>query len=117
MLQQEKAGDYVLATGETHTVREFVVEAFANLGIDLRFEGTGVHEKGYDAKTGKLYVDVNPEFYRPAEVEFLWGDASRAEKELGWRRETDFKALVAMMMDADMKLIAGMNCEEYRNRG
>ena len=116
MLQQEKAGDYVLATGETHTVREFVVEAFANLGIDLRFEGTGVHEKGYDAKTGKLYVDVNPEFYRPAEVEFLWGDASRAEKELGWRRETDFKALVAMMMDADMKLIAGMNCEEYRNR-
>ncbi len=116
MLQQEKAGDYVLATGETHTVREFVVEAFANLGIDLRFEGTGVHEKGYDSKTGKLYVDVNPEFYRPAEVEFLWGDATKAEKELGWKRETDFKALVAMMMDADMKLIAGMDCQEYRTR-
>ena len=114
MLQQEKPGDYVLATGETHTVREFVVEAFANLGITIRFEGTGVDEKGYDTKTGRLLVDVNPEFYRPAEVEFLWGDASKAERELGWKRQTGFKELVAMMMDADMKNITGMDCAGYR---
>ena len=116
MLQQDKAGDYVLATGETHTVREFVEEAFKNLGINIRWEGTGINEKGYDAKTGKLLVDVNPEFYRPAEVEFLWGDAAKAEKELGWKRDTDFAQLVTMMMDADMKAIAGVSCEEFRNR-
>lgn len=114
MLQQEKPGDYVLATGETHTVREFVVEAFANLGITIRFEGIGVDEKGYDTKTGRLLVDVNPEFYRPAEVEFLWGDASKAERELGWKRQTGFKELVSMMMDADMKNITGMDCAGYR---
>lgn len=114
MLQQDHAGDYVLATGETHTVREFLVEAFKNLGITLRFEGEGVDEKGYDAKTGKLLVDVNPAFYRPAEVEFLWGDAAKAKKELGWERETDFKGLAAMMMDADLKQIMGIGCEEYR---
>lgn len=114
MLQQDHAGDYVLATGETHTVREFLVEAFQNLGITIRFEGQGVEEKGYDAKTGRLLVDVNPAFYRPAEVEFLWGDAAKAKKELGWERQTDFKELVAMMMDADLKQIMGMSCEEYR---
>lgn len=113
MLQQDKCGDYVLSTNETHTVREFVEEAFANLGITIRWEGEGVNEKGYDAETGRLYVDVNPEFYRPAEVEFLWGNCAKAEKELGWKRKVDFKQLVKMMMDADMKEIAGMSCEEY----
>ena len=113
MLQQDKCGDYVLATNETHTVREFVEEAFANLGITIRWEGEGVNEKGYDAGTGRLYVDVNPEFYRPAEVEFLWGNCAKAEKELGWKRKVDFKQLVKMMMDADMKEIAGMSCDEY----
>lgn len=116
MLQQEKPDDYVLATGETHTVREFVQEAFAQVGIKLRFEGNGINEKGYDVQTGKLLVDVNPEFYRPSEVEFLWGNPSKAESELGWRRETDFKKLVAMMMDGDMRTITGMSCEEYKNR-
>lgn len=114
ILQQDKPQDYVLATNETHTVRQFVEEAFGHLGITIRWEGTGVDEKGYDAKTGRLLVDVNPEFYRPAEVEFLWGDSTKAEKELGWKRKTDFKGLVEMMMDADMKSIAGMSCEEYR---
>ena len=108
------AGDYVLATNETHTVREFVEAAFEELGITVRWEGSGVNEKGYDAQTGKLLVDVNPEFYRPAEVEFLWGNSAKAEKELGWKRNVDFKGLVAMMMDADMKEIAGMSCEEYK---
>lgn len=114
MLQQDKCGDYVLATNETHTVREFVEEAFAELGINIRWEGTGVDEKGYDAATGKVMVDVNPEFYRPAEVEFLWGNSAKAEKELGWKREADFKKLVAMMMDADLKEIAGISCKEYK---
>ena len=116
MLQQDKPGDYVLATNETHTVREFVEEAFKQVGINIRWEGTGAEEKGYDAETGKLLVDVNPEFYRPAEVEFLWGDCTKAEKELGWKRDIDFKALVAMMMDSDMKEIAGAGCEEFKNR-
>ena len=88
--------------------------AFAELGIKIRWEGTGVNEKGYDAKSGKLLVDVNPEFYRPAEVEFLWGDCTKAEKELGWKRDIDFKKLVAMMMDADLQEIAGISCADYK---
>ena len=115
MLQQDKADDFVLATNETHTVREFVEEAFKTIGITIRWEGTGVDEKGYDAETGRLLVDVNPEFYRPAEVEFLWGDCTKAEKTLGWKRDVDFKGLVYMMMDSDMKTIVGKGCEEFKN--
>ncbi len=115
MLQQNAPGDYVLATNETHTVRQFVESAFAELGISIRWEGHGVGEKGYDAETGKLLVDVNPEFYRPAEVEFLWGNAAKAEKELGWKRKVDFKGLVSMMMDADLREVTGMSCVQYRN--
>lgn len=115
MLQQDQPGDYVLATNETHTVREFVEVAFAQTGIQIRWEGTGAEEKGYDAQTGKLLVDVNPEFYRPAEVEFLWGNCEKAERELNWKRRVDFKGLVSMMMDADMQEIAGMSCEEYKS--
>lgn len=103
MLQQDAPGDYVLATNETHTVREFVQIAFAKAGVELRFEGTGVDEKAYDVKTGKLMVDVNPEFFRPAEVEFLWGDCSKAEKVLGWKRDVSFDGLVEMMVDSDLK--------------
>ncbi|MEG1848845.1 MAG: GDP-mannose 4,6-dehydratase, partial [Lachnospiraceae bacterium] len=86
------------------------------VGITVRWEGNGVHEKGYDSKTGNLLVDVNPEFYRPAEVEFLWGNAAKAEKNLGWKRKVDFKKLVAMMMDADLKEIAGMGTTEYKKK-
>ena len=114
MLQQDKPGDFVLATNETHTVREFVDNAFGELGIGIDWKGEGADEKGYDAETGKLLVDVNPEFYRPSEVEFLWGNCAKAEKTLGWERKTDFKSLVSMMMESDMKNIAGMSCEEYR---
>ncbi|MCM1233724.1 MAG: GDP-mannose 4,6-dehydratase, partial [Ruminococcus flavefaciens] len=74
-----------------------------------------VNEKGYDTASGKLLVDVNPEFYRPAEVEFLWGNCEKAERELGWKREIDFKKLVAMMMDADLQAIAGMSCAAYQS--
>ena len=114
MLQQEKPDDYVLSTNETHTVREFVEAAFEEVGIQIRWEGEGVNEKGYDAANGRLLVDVNPQFYRPAEVEFLWGNCEKAEKTLGWKRDVDFRHLVSMMMDSDMRKIAGMGSEEYK---
>jgi len=116
ILQHDVPGDFVLATNETHTVRQFVEASCEELGIEIRWEGAGVEEKGYDAMTGRLLVDVNPEFYRPAEVEYLWGDPSKAEKELNWKRKVDFKGLVSMMMDADLKAVAGMSCKEYRDR-
>ncbi len=103
ILQQDKPDDFVLATGETHTVREFVIKAFERAGITLEFKGTGVDEKAYDVKTGKLMVDVNPKFFRPAEVELLWGNPAKAEKVLGWKRGVDFESLVNMMTDADLK--------------
>ncbi len=103
MLQQDKPDDYVLATNETHTVREFVIKAFKKAGVELKFEGTGVDEKAYDVATGKLMVDVNPKFFRPAEVEFLWGDATKAETVLGWKRDVSFEELVDMMVEEDLK--------------
>jgi len=102
MLQQEKPGDYVLASKETHTVRAFATLAFRAAGIEIEFEGEGVNEKGYDKKTGKLLVDVNPKFFRPAEVELLLGDSTLAETTLGWRRKVSFNELVKMMVEADI---------------
>lgn len=113
ILQQDEPKDYVLATNETHTVREFVELAFSEVGIDLEWKGKGVEEKGYDRVTGKLLVDVNPRYFRPAEVELLWGDCSKAEKELNWKRKVNFKDLVSMMVDADMKDIVGQSISEY----
>mgnify|MGYP000543513780 FL=1 len=106
ILQQEKPDDYVLATNETHTVREFVELAFAEVGVEIEWKGEGVDEKGYDKNTGKLLVDVNPRYFRPAEVELLWGDSTKAEIELGWRRKVSFKELVSMMVREDMKKYA-----------
>ena len=116
ILQQEKPQDYVLATNETHTVREFVELAFAEVGIEIEWKGTGVDEKGYDKATGRMLVDVNPRYFRPAEVELLWGDSSKAERELGLERKVSFRDLVSMMVDSDMKEIAGISSEEFRNR-
>lgn len=104
ILQQEKPSDYVLATNETHTVREFVELAFGEVGVELEWQGCGVDEKGICAKTGKIFVDVNPQYFRPAEVDLLWGDPTKAEKELGWRRKVGFKDLVSMMVREDMQL-------------
>lgn len=106
MLQQEKPDDYVLATNETHTVREFVELAFAEVGVEIEWKGEGVDEKGYDKNTGKLLVDVNPRYFRPAEVELLWGDSTKAETELGWKRKVSFRELVSMMVREDMKKYA-----------
>lgn len=116
ILQQEKPQDYVLATNETHTVREFVELAFAEVGIEIEWKGKGVEEKGYDKVTGRLLVDVNPRYFRPAEVELLWGDSTKAERELGWERKVSFKGLVSMMVDSDMKEIAGMSSEEFKSK-
>ena len=114
ILQQEKPQDYVLATNETHTVREFVELAFAEVGIEIEWRGTGIEERGYDKNTGKLLVDVNARYFRPAEVELLWGDSSKAEKELGWKRKVSFRQLVSMMVDSDMKEIAGIGSADFR---
>ncbi|MGL4772229.1 MAG: GDP-mannose 4,6-dehydratase [Clostridium sp.] len=113
MLQQDKPSDYVLATNETHTVREFVTIAFSLVGIELEWKGTGVEEKAYDKDTGKLLVDINPKYFRLSEVDLLRGDPSKAEKELGWTRKTSYKELIYMMLDSDMKNIVGLSIEEY----
>lgn len=102
MLQQDAPDDYILATNETHTVREFVEESCRVLDIDLEWSGTGVEEKGIDKKTGKIIVEVDPKYFRPAEVDLLIGDYSKAKEKLGWEPETTFKDLVKIMMDADM---------------
>ena len=103
MLQQPKADDYILATGKTHTVREFIEMAFSAAGLELKWKGKGLNEKGVDAKTGRTLVEVSKEFYRPAEVELLVGDAGKAKKKLGWAPKTRFKDLVALMVDAEFK--------------
>jgi len=103
MLQQDEPRDYVIATGETHTVREFVEAAFAEVGVTIEWHGEGVEEKGYDAATGKLRVEIDPKYFRPAEVELLLGDPSKAETELGWKREVSFRELVACMVRYDLE--------------
>ncbi len=106
MLQAETPDDYVIATGEMHTVREFVVAAFNKAGIELRFEGTGVDEKGICVKTGKVCVEVDPKYFRPAEVEQLLGNPTKARTELGWNpTATSFEKLVEIMVESDMKLV------------
>lgn len=105
MLQQDHADDYVIATNETRTVREFVDAAFAAVDIKLNWEGSGVDEVGKDAATGKVLVKVNPTFFRPAEVELLLGDASKAEKALGWERKISFQEMVSRMVKTDMALV------------
>ncbi len=102
MLQQEYPKDYVIASNETHTVREFVECAFREVSIDIIWKGQGVEEVGINAANGEILVDINPRYFRPSEVEFLYGDCSRAEKELGWKRKVDFNQLVRMMVEHDL---------------
>lgn len=102
MLQQEYPKDYVIASNETHTVREFVECAFREVGIDIIWKGQGVEEVGINGANGEILVDINPRYFRPSEVEFLYGDCSRAEKELGWKRKVDFNQLVRMMVEHDL---------------
>ena len=106
MLQADAPDDYVVATGETRTVREFVETAFRHLDINIKWEGEGVDEKGIDEATGKVVVRVNPQFFRPAEVELLLGDPAKAEEKLGWKREISFSQLVERMVKNDFDLVS-----------
>ncbi len=103
MLQQDKPDDYILATGETHSVRELVEEAGHFLGFDIHWKGKGKQEKGIDKKTGKVLVEIDPHYYRPAEVDILLGDASKARKKLGWKPKVKFKELIRIMVEADLE--------------
>ena len=106
ILQQPEPGDYVIATGEYHSVREFATRAFARVGINLTWSGRGIDEKGIDNATGRVLVEVEPRFFRPAEVDELLGDPSKARDVLGWNpRATSFDELVNRMVDADVKLV------------
>lgn len=105
MLQQDLPDDYVIATNETRTVREFVEAAFKHVGIEISWQGTGVNEIGINRATGKTIVKVNPKYFRPAEVEFLLGDPSKAIKQLGWKREISFADMVKRMVENDLKLV------------
>lgn len=126
MLQQEKPEDFVIATGKQHSVREFATLAFARVGINLRWEGEGADEKGIDEKTGRILVEVSPDFYRPTDVVNLWGDPTKAKALLGWNpTKTSFEELVNRMVDSDMKKVAAerasehvrMNLAEYLEKG
>lgn len=126
MLQQEKPEDFVIATGVQHSVREFATLAFARVGIPLRWEGESVDEKGIDERTGKVVVEVSPDFYRPTDVVNLWGDPTKARTRLGWNpSKTSFEELVRKMVDSDMKKVATerasdyvrTNLEEYLEKG
>jgi GDPmannose 4,6-dehydratase len=104
MLQQEEPDDYVIATGVTTTVRDFITMAFRETGINLRWEGTGVNEKGIDAAGGKTLVEIDPRYFRPAEVELLIGDPSKAINKLGWKPKVQLPELVKMMVEHDLRL-------------
>ncbi len=126
ILQQKVPSDYVIATGEQHSVREFATIAFRHVGIDLRWEGEGSEEKGIDRATGRVIVEVSPDFYRPTDVINLLGDPSKARRELGWNpSKTPFEQLVRIMVDADMAKVAmeragesvKTNLAEYLEKG
>ena len=103
MLQQDEPKDYVIASGETHTVREFAEAAFSEVGVELEWRGEGVGEKGFNSRTREVLVEVDKQYFRPAEVELLLGDPSRAEKDLGWKRDISFQELVSGMVKHDLE--------------
>ena len=126
ILQNDKPEDFVIATGKQHSVREFCYEAFKHVGIELEFQSEGIDEKGIDKATGKVLVEVSPDFFRPTDVVNLWGDPTKAKAELGWNPEkTTFKELVKLMVDADMAKVAAedagqkvrTNLAEYLEKG
>ena len=104
IMQAEKPGEYVLATGESHTVREFAQVAFARLGMEIEWRGSGENEKGICKKTGKTIIEISPRYFRPSDAKSLLGDPSKAGRELGWKAETKFRRLAEIMADADFEL-------------
>lgn len=103
MLQQDKPDDFVLATGETHTIKEFIEEAAPYVGFDIEWSGDGINEKGIDKNTGKVIVEVDPKYFRPSEVDLLLGDPTKAKDILGWQPKVKFKELVKIMIEHDIK--------------
>ena len=126
MLQNDKPEDFVIATGVQYSVRDFCYHAFKHVGIELEFTGEGIDEKGIDKATGKVLIEVSPDFFRPTDVVNLWGDPGKARKELGWNpQKTTFEQLVKIMVDADMSKVAAdsagdqvrTNLAEYLEKG
>ena len=126
MLQNDKPEDFVIATGVQYSVRDFCYHAFKHVGIELEFTGEGIDEKGIDKATGKVLIEVSPDFFRPTDVVNLWGDPGKARKELGWNpQKTTFEQLVKIMVDADMAKVAAdsagdqvrTNLAEYLEKG
>ena len=126
ILQQPQAEDFVIATGEQHSVREFCLHAFSRVGIELEFQGEGINEKGIDKATGNVIIEVSPDFYRPTDVVNLWGDPTKAKAKLGWNpSKTSFQELVNIMVDSDMAKVAAegaaekvrTNLAEYLEKG
>ena len=126
ILQHETPEDFVIATGVQHSVREFCSLAFKHAGMEIEFKGEGMDEKGYDKKTGRAVIEVSPDFYRPTDVVNLWGDPSKAKRELGWNpQKTSFEELVRIMVKHDMEKVAvehvsdvvRMNLAEYLEKG
>ena len=105
MLKAKKPSDYVIATGKSYTVRQFVEEAFKYVGIKILWKGKGKNEVGYDKKTGKVHIKIDPIYYRPTDVDELRGDASKARRELKWKPKTNFKQLIEQMMESDLNLV------------
>ena len=113
ILQQPKPEDFVIATGQYHTVREFCTLAFKEAGIELKWDGEGVNEKGVDVRTNKILVEVDPKYFRPAEVDQLLGDPTKAKTQLGWNpSKTSFEELVRIMVKHDMKKVRKMHLRE-----
>jgi GDPmannose 4,6-dehydratase len=102
MLQQETPDDFVIATGETHSIREFCEEAFKLAGYEISWQGQGLEEKGVDKNTGQVLIEVDPKYFRPAEVDILMGDSSKAQAKLGWKPKVTFKELVKIMLESDL---------------
>ena len=103
IMQHDKADDFVLATGETHSVREFVELGFREVGRTIKWQGSGVDEKGIDAETGELLIEIDSRYFRPTEVDLLLGDPSKAHQQLGWKHKTGFSELVSEMVDQDLR--------------
>ena len=116
MLQVEEPDDYVVATGETHTVREFCAEAFRVAGFELEWTGEGREERGVDKATGRVLVEVDPRYFRPAEVDLLLGDPSKAKRVLGWEPKVTFRELVRTMVEADLELAAAEEWARERKK-
>ena len=105
MLQQDKADDYVIATGETHSVREFIEKTFSCLDMSIVWSGEAEKEIGTDKASGKVIVRIDPKYYRPTEVDLLWGNPSKAKKILGWNTSISFEKLVEIMVKADWEML------------